>query len=118
MLIHVVLFRPKADLQAAEAETLVDALEAASREIDVVRRFRVGRRLEGGPAYPAGGPTDFAFAAFVEFDDRAGLERYLAHPVHATLGRAFNAGLAAALIVDYEVREAGEGIRSFVLDDR
>jgi hypothetical protein len=69
-----------------------------------------------GPAYPASGASDFAFAAFVEVDDRAGLETYLSHPVHAALGQAFNAGLAAALIADYDVRDAGEGGRAFLLD--
>jgi hypothetical protein len=116
MIIHVVLFRPKADLESAQAETLVHALEAAAREIPCVRRFRVGRRVEDGPAYPASGASDFAFAAFVEVDDRAGLETYLSHPVHAALGQAFNAGLAAALIADYDVRDAGEGGRAFLLD--
>jgi hypothetical protein len=116
MLIHVVLFRPKADLESTQAEALVDALEAAANEIPCVRRFRVGRRVEGGPAYPASGPGEFAFAAFVEVDDRDGLETYLSHPVHAALGQAFNGGLAAALIADYDVRDVGDGIRWFVLD--
>jgi hypothetical protein len=115
MVMHVVLFRPRADLPASAAATLVTSIETAAREIESVRRFRVGRRLESGPDYPGRGGFEFAYAAFVEFDDRAGLDAYLAHPAHAALGEALNAGLAAAFIVDYAVHDADDGLASFLL---
>ena len=51
---------------------------------------------------------DFAYAALLEFDDRAGLEAYLAHPAHEGIGRHFTASAAASLAYDYEVVEASE----------
>ncbi len=120
MITHVVLFRPRADLSTADAAALVASLEAAARSIPAVRRFRVGKRVIDGPRYDSGAAADFPFLAIIELDDRDRLEAYLAHPAHAALGRAFGSGLAAALVVDYEVRDAGEGIGDFLLpaDDR
>ena len=102
MLTHVVLFRPKPALPAADAEALVDAMERAARDIPAVRRFEVGRQTASAPLYAAGPPPDFPFVAMVWVDDRAALDAYLAHPAHQALGAAFNAALGAALICDFD----------------
>jgi hypothetical protein len=41
----------------------------------------------------------------IEFDDRAGLAAYLAHPFHARLGQLFGATTEAAQVYDYEMFE-------------
>jgi hypothetical protein len=51
---------------------------------------------------------DYPYLAWIEFDDAAGLRSYLAHPVHATLGRAFRSTLESALVYDYETADAAE----------
>jgi hypothetical protein len=102
VLTHVVLFRPKPGLAAADAVALVDAMERAARDIPAVRRFEVGRQAASPPAYAAGAPPDFPFVAMVWVDDRAALDAYLAHPAHQALGTAFNAALGAALIFDFD----------------
>ena len=109
MLTHVVLFRPKPGLTASDAEALVSALERAARDIPVVRRFEVGRRTATPPAYAAGAPPDFPFAAMVWVDDRAALDAYLADPAHQALGAAFNAALGAALVFDFDTDHVEAG---------
>ena len=49
--------------------------------------------------------TDFTFAALLEFDDKAGLEAYLAHPAHDRLAAQFFASFEEALIYDFEMLE-------------
>jgi hypothetical protein len=109
MLSHVVLFRPKPDLNADGVEALIAAIERAAREIPVVRRFEIGRRTASPPAYPAGAPPDFPFVAIVTVDDRAALDAYLTHPAHQALGAAFNAALGTALIYDYDTGDVASG---------
>jgi hypothetical protein len=113
MVIHVVLYRPRAGLEVAAGERLAEAIELARREISAIRRFTVGRRLEDGPAYKQGPFPDFPFVALIEFDNRAGLLAYLEHPMHASLGRQFGETLDAALVYDFDSVDATEA-RSFL----
>ena len=78
------------------------ALNAAASEIPTVRRFQVGARVTHGAAYEKLMPHDFPFAAIIEFDDLAGLQAYLQHPLHARLGQLFYELQEAALAYDYE----------------
>ncbi len=110
MIAHIVLFRPRADLSPVERAALVRALEAASRAIPSVRRFRVGRRVTHGRAYEAAMPEDYPYAAVVEFDDLAGLAAYLDHPVHAELGRLWAETSAGTLVYDYELADAAHAV--------
>jgi hypothetical protein len=109
VLTHVVLFRPKPGLTAADAAVLVTALEAAARGIAGVRRFQVGRQTASPPRYAAGPPPDFPFVAMVWLDDRTALDAYLAHPAHQALGAAFNAALGAAQIYDFDTEDVDAG---------
>ena len=90
----------------------MDAIERAARDIPAVRRFEVGRATANPPAYAAGAPPDFPFAAMVWVDDRAALDSYLAHPAHQALGAAFNGALGAALVFDFDSETVdGGGVR-------
>ncbi len=106
MLLHIVLFRPKATLTGDERRTFLAAIEQAATAIPSLRRFRVGRVLDEAPQYQTASAPDLPFVAVAEFDDRAGLDAYLAHPAHDELGRAFNQGLEAAFVYDYDVADA------------
>lgn len=106
VIVHLVLYRPKADLDADARERFVDALTAAHRDIPAIRRFTVGRRLEDGPAYDGIAAADFPYMALIEFDDAEGLRSYLCHPAHTKLGQAFRSTLDAALVHDYETAGA------------
>src|ERR671923_2015160 len=89
MIAHVVLFRPRVDLSAADRQRFADAVLRARREIVGIRRFEIGRRVMREVSYAQAMPEDFSFAAIVEFDDLAALTAYLQHPAHDELGALF-----------------------------
>lgn len=103
MILHLVLFTPRPDLRPDERGALASALERAIRTIPSVRDCRVGRRVRIGAAYEAVEPQDFEYCGLIEFDDRAGLEAYLAHPAHAELGRLFYETNARTFVHDFEL---------------
>ena len=108
MVVHVVLFRPKPGLSESERGAMIKALRTAATEIPTVRRFSVGARITHGAAYEALMAQDFPFAAIIEFDDVAGLQTYLQHPRHETLGELFYRLQESALAYDYVLNAAGE----------
>jgi hypothetical protein len=116
MLLHVVLFEPRPDLSDDALRALIASIERAATEIPSVRRFEVGRRLANGPSYRVGAPPALSYCALVAFDDRAGLDAYLAHPTHAELGARFNATLAGAFVYDYEIAGAAGGLAGLLQD--
>jgi hypothetical protein len=103
---HIVLYRPKPGLDAEARLRFTNALVAARREIPSVRRFHVGQRITDGPSYAMGPLPEFPYVAVIEFEDRAGLLEYLAHPAHASLGQAFGAAVDAALVYDFDMADA------------
>jgi hypothetical protein len=106
MVIHVVLYRPKANLEKTARSALMEAVASARDEIPQIRRFLVGKRLLQGPQYQLGNFPDLPYAAVVEFSNREGLDAYLAHPGHQQLARLFNTSVEAGFIYDYEVVDA------------
>jgi hypothetical protein len=108
MVVHIVLFRPKASLGGIEQKALLASIEHAAASIPSVRRFRIGKTVANPPSYQLQGFPDLPYLAVVEFDDRAGLEEYLEHQLHGDLGRRFNDSLEAALIYDYELADAAD----------
>ena len=114
MLVHLVLFRPRVNLPAADRQQLADALTAAIHEIPTVRRARVGRRVTHGRPYEQLMRVDYTHIAMLEFDDVSGLKAYLEHPVHEHLATRFFAAFEEALMYDYEVADGETGVRSIV----
>ena len=102
MVVHVVLFRPKADVAESARDDFLEALRVAAREIPTVRRFQIGARVVHGAAYEGLATKDFTYAAIVEFDDVSGLQTYLKHPKHERVGTLFYELLEAALVYDYQ----------------
>ena len=104
MIAHVVLFKPKPELEVEERQAILDELKAAAAGIPSVRSLRVGRRIRHGhPGYEQLMREDFEFVVILEFDDVAGLTEYLAHPKHAAVGGHFVRSASAALAYDYEI---------------
>ena len=104
MLFHIVLFRPRPSLNAAERASLVEAFESAMQRIPSIRKFHVGRRVIHGAGYEARMPVSFDYAAVIEFDDLAGLQAYLEHPAHEALGGPFMESLESSAIFDYQMQ--------------
>ena len=108
MIVHVILFQPRADLSEAQRQQVIHDLRSAAESIPSVKRCRIGRRLRhGAPGYESAMTVDYQYAAIMEFDNRAGLEAYLRHPAHHAAGRHFTTSAANAVAYDYEVEEAG-----------
>jgi hypothetical protein len=101
MIVHLVLFRPKAGFAEADRNALAAAIDGARREIPSIRAFRVGERTMRETSY-AQHADEFPYAALVEFDDLAGLRAYLEHPAHAELGRLFWTASDKAVAYDFE----------------
>jgi hypothetical protein len=75
-----------------------------------VRDCRVGRRVKHGlPGYEQSMPTDYEFAAIIEFDSLDGLRAYLQHPAHDAIAGHFGQA-AAALAYDYEIVSLNEAV--------
>jgi stress responsive alpha/beta barrel protein len=107
MIVHVVLFTPRADLADADRAALVGALEMASKNIPSIKRLRVGKRVKHAlPGYEQMMRDDYEYAVIIEFDDVEGLKSYLQHPAHAAAGQHFTASASKALAYDYEVGES------------
>ena len=109
MIAHVVLFTPRVDLTARERGDLVRAFAEAVENIPSLRRSRVGRRVVHGRPYEQLMREHYEYAAVLEFDDLEGLQAYLEHPAHQTLGELFLSAFSAALVYDFELRDA-EGL--------
>lgn len=118
MMAHVVLFRPKAGLAPQAREALAAAFSDALREIESVRRARIGRRRTHGRAYEQSMREDYTHAAILEFDDIQGLKSYLEHPAHEKLGALFFACFEQALMYDFEMNEGEAGAQILLKDER
>ncbi|MDO8794707.1 MAG: Dabb family protein [Vicinamibacterales bacterium] len=105
MIVHVVLFRPKATVSPEDRKALARAFENAVRTIPSVRRAVVGRRVRPGAGYEALPQPDLQYAAFLEFDDQAGLQAYLGHPAHEEVGRRFFEVMEGGVVFDYELQD-------------
>jgi hypothetical protein len=114
MILHLVLYRPRPGFDADAARGFLDALRATRTAVPEIRRFWIGRRLAGGPAYRMTGFPDYPFVAAVAFDDHDGLLRYLQHPLHDSLSHHFNTNAESALVYDFEVADAGEDLSAMV----
>src|SRR5262249_47424432 len=115
MIAHIVLFRPKPGITAAQRRTFAKALSRTCREASSVRRASVGRtaRAASGVARIAGSDA-YPYAAVIEFDDADGLRAYLSHPAHEELARLFWEACDATIIVDFETTDLkGDGVEAF-----
>jgi hypothetical protein len=110
MIVHVVLFRPRADLAPEQREGLVAAFMAALRDIPAVRYARIGQRLTHGRPYEQLMRSDYPWAALLEFDDADSLRQYLDHPAHEQLASRFFDAFEDALIYDYDLQEGASAV--------
>jgi hypothetical protein len=114
MIIHIVLFTPKANLDPLSRRALADAFGAALTSISTIRRARVGRRRTHGRAYEHLMREDYSHAAILEFDDMEGLREYLDHPTHEALAAQFFAAFERALMYDFELDEGTLALEDLV----
>jgi hypothetical protein len=116
MTVHLVLFRPRADLTNNQRTALASSFELALRDIPAIKRARVGRRVMVGREYEQLMRSDYPYAAVVEFDDTTALRAYLDHPTHQQLAARFFESFDDALIYDFELEEGSAALASMVAD--
>ncbi|HXE58376.1 MAG TPA: Dabb family protein [Gemmatimonadales bacterium] len=75
MILHLVLFRFRADVEPERLERVGRALREMKRGIPEIRDIRFGPNL--GPS-----AAEYPHALTVLLDDMAAVQRYLDHPVH------------------------------------
>lgn len=103
MVTHVVLFRPRPDLTLDERRAFITALDHAFRNIPLIKRAQIGRRLLLDRHYDELNAANFPFVAILEFDSEQDLRAYLEHPAHQMLGTQFYVTSDAALVFDFEI---------------
>jgi len=118
VIVHVVLFTPKPNLDTGERQRLAEAFAAAVTQIPSVRRARVGRRVTHGRPYEQLMRVDYSHAAVIEFDDVAGLQAYLNDPVHDLLASRFFAAFEHALMYDFDIDDGERGVRTLLEEER
>jgi hypothetical protein len=102
MISHIVLFRPKPTLTAAERTELIEAIRKAATGIPTIKRATVGKRiLLNRPGYETQMAEHFEYSAIIEFDSEADLRAYLDHPAHDNLGRLLYTAADAVLAYDF-----------------
>jgi hypothetical protein len=108
LIVHLVLFTPRADLSETQRTTIRDALQQAFSQIPSIRDYKIGRRLRLGTTYDRVAPLDFEFLVTIEFEDEQALLEYLAHPAHQSLGQLFYETSAHALACDFKLGTLSE----------
>ena len=97
---HVVLFKFKESVTAAQVQEVTDAFAALPAKIPEIIDFEWGtdvsveKRSEG-----------FTHCFFVTFKDEKGRETYLPHPAHKDFGALVGPRLEKVLVVDYWARK-------------
>jgi hypothetical protein len=77
---HLVLFRWRPDASVRSVEQAIAGLRALAASIPEIRDLHCGENTSDRA-------QGYTHAATMRFDDRAALERYLAHPAHVGLVR-------------------------------
>lgn len=104
MILHVILYKPKTDMNDGARQQILEGLATAATAIPSIKRLRVGKRVtHGRPGYERAMHVDFEYAVIVEFDDVEGLTAYLAHPAHSAIGGHFTSSASDSLAYDYEM---------------
>jgi hypothetical protein len=116
LIAHVVLFRLRPDVSLEDRRALIDVWTAALKDMPMIRRARIGRRLMIGRSYESLTRLDFPFAAILEFDDVEALRAYLDHSAHDVLATRLFAAIADTLIYDFEVTEDAARLLGMVSD--
>jgi hypothetical protein len=103
MILHIVLYQPKATASPEELQALSQAIEKAARDIQAIRQVRVGRAKDFSFGYKTW-PYDQVngYVAVFEFSNLDGLGAYLMHDRHKALAEMFWKTCENPTILDVE----------------
>lgn len=98
MIKHIVLFKFREDLPAAEKETKLKSikagLEALTSKVETLNKMEVG--INANPE------EEYDLALISEFNSMKDLQAYAVHPEHVKAGAAIREILEKRACVDYE----------------
>jgi Stress responsive A/B Barrel Domain len=117
MMLHIVLFRLKRELDTNTRRALAKAFGSAIDGIASIKRARIGRRRTHGRPYEQLMRENYTHAAILEFEDLEGLKAYLEHPSHAELGSRFFECFEQALMYDFEMRDGHAGLDALIEEE-
>ena len=113
MILHLVLYQPRATATPEERAGLTAALETACHEIPSIQQVRVGKAVNLGMSYSNRVLSQqFDYAAIFEFSGEIGLKAYLVHDHHRKLAEMFWKVCERTLIIDVNAVDplAGESM--------
>lgn len=93
---HVVMFKFKDDLAAAEVQKIVDAFAELPSKIDTIVDFEHGTNVS-----PEGKSEGLTHGFTLTFRDQAGIDAYLPHPAHKEFGGMLGGKIDKVLVFDY-----------------
>jgi hypothetical protein len=109
VIVHVVLFSPKAGLSGDERATFANQVVDSLRQVPFVSRAVLGRAFTVDAGYSRDlGAAVFEFVAVLEFRDEEALVGYLNHPLHHTLGAAFWRHCSSTVITEADAAAVGD----------
>lgn len=98
MVKHLVLFKLKDEVPAAQKEAVMlafkQAIEALPAKISVIRKIEVGLNMNPGEVWN--------IALYSEFDTLDDVKFYAAHPDHVAAGKLLAEVMESRACVDYE----------------
>lgn len=95
MIDHLVLFAVKEDASESDVKDLLSSLAALEDKVPSVVDFSVGEDFSGRAG-------EYTHALFARFENRDGLQEYLAHPEHLAVVEKLDTHTSGRLVADYE----------------
>jgi hypothetical protein len=117
VILHLVLFNAKPDLDQARRRAFAQSLAACLREIPSIRRSTIGRAISVDPGYARSmGEKTYQYSALLEFEDTDGLISYLKHPRHEVLGGLFWESCESTIVSEHEAVDGRTaGLEEFLI---
>ena len=97
MLLHVVLIKPKPDVEDEAVDRLSQVLAGLSRQIPGIVGYHWGVNVS-----PEGIGRGYEYGFVMTFEDAAARDAYLPHPEHAAIRPFMDAVAAEVLVFDIE----------------
>lgn len=95
---HVVMYKFKPEISAAQVQEVVDTFAGLPGKIDTIIGFEKGTNVS-----TEGKSEGFTHVFVVTFQDQAGLKTYLDHPAHAAYVEVVKNRREKVIVFDYEV---------------
>jgi hypothetical protein len=95
---HVVMYKFKPEISAAQVQEVVDTFAGLPSKIDTIIGFETGTNVS-----EEGKSEGFTHVFVVTFRDKAGLKTYLDHPAHAEYVQVVKGRREKVIVFDYEV---------------